>query len=27
VWDKWEQILEWSALMFDEAKEKTFLWS
>ncbi len=24
VWDKWEQILERSALMFDEAKEKTF---
>ncbi len=26
VWDKREQILEWSALMSDEAKEKTF-WS
>ncbi len=26
VWDKWEQILERSALMSDEAKEKTF-WS
>jgi hypothetical protein len=24
VWDKWEQILERFALMFDEAKEKTF---
>jgi len=24
VWDKREQILEQSALMFDEAKEKTF---
>jgi hypothetical protein len=24
VWDKQEQILERSALMFDEAKEKTF---
>jgi len=24
VWDKWEQILERSTLMSDEAKEKTF---
>ncbi len=24
VWDKWEQILERSTLMFDEVKEKTF---
>jgi len=24
VWDKWEQILKQSTLMFDEAKEKTF---
>jgi hypothetical protein len=24
VWDKWEQILEQSALMSDEAKEKIF---
>jgi hypothetical protein len=24
VWDKRKQILEWFALMFDEAKEKTF---
>ncbi len=24
VWNKWEQILEWFALMSDEVKEKTF---
>ncbi|CAM6029668.1 unnamed protein product [Sphagnum balticum] len=24
VWDNWEAILEWSALLFEEAKETTF---